>query len=99
MAPPIGLLPMMSSVTPQLTTPPHTLSPPPPELTPPPVQLLGSDDEEQEDPSDYCKGEFIPSFINEMKKNVEISGFMFLELFWLHSIQFVLFVLQVVTTR
>lgn len=55
--PSIGLLPTMSSTTPQLITPPPTLTPPPRELTPPPVQLLGSDDEEQEDPSDYCKGE------------------------------------------
>lgn len=54
----VGLLPMMSSVPPQLATPPQTISPPPPpELTPPPAHLLGSDDEEQEDPSDYCKGE------------------------------------------
>lgn len=42
---------------PPLITPPQTLSPPPTELTPPPAQQLGSDDEEQEDPTDYCKGE------------------------------------------
>lgn len=57
LGPPIGLLPMMPSVTPQLVTPPQTITPPPLELTPPPAQQLGSDDEEQEDPSDYCKGE------------------------------------------
>lgn len=50
-------VPTMPSVAPQLITPPQTLSPPPPELTPPPAQQLGSDDEEQEDPTDYCKGE------------------------------------------
>lgn len=49
----------MSSVPPRVATPPTTLSPTlPPELSPPPAQLLGSDDEEQEDPSDYCKGDF-----------------------------------------
>ncbi|XP_073326006.1 SRSF protein kinase 3 isoform X2 [Pagrus major] len=63
---PIGLLPMMSSATPQLTTPPPTMSPPPPELTPPPAQLLGSDDEEQEDPSDYCKGGYYPVKIGDL---------------------------------
>lgn len=57
LGPPVGLLPMMPMVTPQLITPPPTLSPPPPELTPPPAQQLGSDNEEQEDPTDYCKGE------------------------------------------
>ncbi|XP_036960398.1 SRSF protein kinase 3 isoform X1 [Acanthopagrus latus] len=64
--PPIGLLPMMSSATPQLTTPPPTMSPPPTELTPPPPQLLGSDDEEQEDPSDYCKGGYYPVTIGDL---------------------------------
>ncbi|XP_038578571.1 SRSF protein kinase 3 isoform X1 [Micropterus salmoides] len=64
--PPIGLLPMMSSATPQLTTPPPNLSPPPPALTPPPAQLLGSDDEEQEDPSDYCKGGYYPVMIGDL---------------------------------
>lgn len=59
LAPPIGLPPMMSSAPTHLTIPPTTMSPPPPELTPPPAHLLGSDDEEQEDPSDYCKGEFV----------------------------------------
>uniref|UniRef100_A0A8P4G0Q4 non-specific serine/threonine protein kinase n=1 Tax=Dicentrarchus labrax TaxID=13489 RepID=A0A8P4G0Q4_DICLA len=57
---------MMSSAPPQLTTPPPTLSPPPPELTPPPAQLLGSDDEEQEDPSDYCKGGYYPVKIGDL---------------------------------
>ncbi|KAF3840444.1 hypothetical protein F7725_006306 [Dissostichus mawsoni] len=67
----IGPPPVMSSAPTQMTTPhlarspmPPVLTPPPPMLTPPPpvvatpppVQLLGSDDEEQEDPSDYCKG-------------------------------------------
>ncbi|XP_076597322.1 SRSF protein kinase 3 [Chaetodon auriga] len=66
LGPPISLLPMMSSATPQLTTPPPTLTPPPPELTPPPAQLLGSDDEEQEDPSDYCKGGYYPVKIGDL---------------------------------
>lgn len=66
LSPPTGLLPMMSPATPQLTTPPPTLSPPPPELTPPPAQLLGSDDEEQEDPSDYCKGGYYPVKIGDL---------------------------------
>ncbi|XP_041802147.1 SRSF protein kinase 3 [Chelmon rostratus] len=66
LGPPISLLPMMSSATPQLTTPPPTLTPPPPELTPPPIQLLGSDDEEQEDPSDYCKGGYYPVKIGDL---------------------------------
>nr|XP_020513807.1 SRSF protein kinase 3-like isoform X3 [Labrus bergylta] len=66
LAPPVGLLPMISSATPQLTTPPPPFSPPPPELTPPPVQLLGSDDEEQEDPSDYCKGGYYPVKIGDL---------------------------------
>uniref|UniRef100_G3N646 non-specific serine/threonine protein kinase n=1 Tax=Gasterosteus aculeatus TaxID=69293 RepID=G3N646_GASAC len=47
-------------------TPPLTLSPPPLELTPPPVPLLGSDDEEQEDPSDYCKGGYYPVKIGDL---------------------------------
>uniref|UniRef100_A0A671XKB5 non-specific serine/threonine protein kinase n=1 Tax=Sparus aurata TaxID=8175 RepID=A0A671XKB5_SPAAU len=64
--PPIGLLPMMSSATPQLTPPPPTMPPPHPELTPPPPQLLGSDDEEQEDPSDYCKGGYYPVTIGDL---------------------------------
>ncbi|KAI4785319.1 hypothetical protein KUCAC02_037838, partial [Chaenocephalus aceratus] len=51
----------MSTIIPVLTPPPPVLTPPPPVLaTPPPVQLLGSDDEEQEDPSDYCKGGYYP---------------------------------------
>lgn len=36
------------------------------ELTPPPAQLLGSDDEEQEDPSDYCKGGYYPVMIGDL---------------------------------
>ncbi|XP_070824424.1 SRSF protein kinase 3 [Chaetodon trifascialis] len=66
LGPPISLLPMMASATPQLATPPPTLTPPPPELTPPPAQLLGSDDEEQEDPSDYCKGGYYPVKIGDL---------------------------------
>ncbi|XP_023261926.1 SRSF protein kinase 3-like isoform X3 [Seriola lalandi dorsalis] len=66
LGPPIGLPPMMSSATHQLTTPSPVLSPPPPELTPPPAQLLGSDDEEQEDPSDYCKGGYYPVKIGDL---------------------------------
>ncbi|XP_037628601.1 SRSF protein kinase 3 isoform X1 [Sebastes umbrosus] len=67
LSPHIGLPPvMMSSATPQMATPPLTLSPPPPALTPPPVQLLGSDDEEQEDPSDYCKGGYYPVKIGDL---------------------------------
>lgn len=49
-------LPTLLPVTPHLSTPPPPKTPPPLELTPPPTHLLGSDDEEQEDPSDYCKG-------------------------------------------
>ncbi|CAG5988353.1 unnamed protein product [Menidia menidia] len=41
-------------------------TPPPVELTPPPVQLLGSDDEEQEDPSDYRKGGYYPVTIGDL---------------------------------
>uniref|UniRef100_A0A669BL28 non-specific serine/threonine protein kinase n=1 Tax=Oreochromis niloticus TaxID=8128 RepID=A0A669BL28_ORENI len=50
----------------QLTSPPPAMTPPPPELTPPPAQLLGSDDEEQEDPSDYCKGGYYPVDIGDL---------------------------------
>ncbi|KAM9343197.1 SRSF protein kinase 3 [Pholidichthys leucotaenia] len=64
--PPIGLPPLMSSATNQLTSPSPAITPPPPELTPPPVQLLGSDDEEQEDPSDYCKGGYYPVKIGDL---------------------------------
>ncbi|XP_047442038.1 SRSF protein kinase 3 isoform X2 [Mugil cephalus] len=64
--PPISLPPQMSSATPQLISPPPALSPPPPELSPPPAQLLGSDDEEQEDPSDYCKGGYYPVQIGDL---------------------------------
>ncbi|XP_070695438.1 SRSF protein kinase 3 [Pempheris klunzingeri] len=65
LVPPVGLLPVMSP-TPLLTTAPPTLTPPPPEFTPPPAQLLGSDDEEQEDPSDYCKGGYYPVKIGDL---------------------------------
>ncbi|KAK5909059.1 hypothetical protein CgunFtcFv8_017063 [Champsocephalus gunnari] len=57
----------MSTMLPVLTPPPPVLTPPPPVLaTPPPVQLLGSDDEEQEDPSDYCKGGYYPVQIGDL---------------------------------
>lgn len=66
--PSVGLPPVMSLVPPPplLATPPPALSPPPPEFTPPPTQLLGSDDEEQEDPSDYCKGGYYPVKIGDL---------------------------------
>lgn len=66
--PSAGLPPVMSLVPPPplLATPPPALSPPPPEFTPPPAQLLGSDDEEQEDPSDYCKGGYYPVKIGDL---------------------------------
>uniref|UniRef100_H3CAZ4 non-specific serine/threonine protein kinase n=1 Tax=Tetraodon nigroviridis TaxID=99883 RepID=H3CAZ4_TETNG len=54
------------AVAPQPITPPPPLSPPPPELTPPPAQQLGSDDEEQEDPTDYCKGGYYPVKIGDL---------------------------------
>ncbi|XP_077937060.1 SRSF protein kinase 3 isoform X2 [Gasterosteus aculeatus] len=62
---PNSLSPGPSLVRPP-ATPPLTLSPPPLELTPPPVPLLGSDDEEQEDPSDYCKGGYYPVKIGDL---------------------------------
>ncbi|KAK1898579.1 SRSF protein kinase 3 [Dissostichus eleginoides] len=56
-----------SPMPPVLTPPPPMLTPPPPVVaTPPPVQLLGSDDEEQEDPSDYCKGGYYPVQIGDL---------------------------------
>ncbi|KAM4562624.1 SRSF protein kinase 3 [Odontesthes bonariensis] len=71
--PAFNLFPIMSSPTPLMTTPlsdkspaPPGLTPPPPGLTPPPAQLLGSDDEEQEDPSDYCKGGYYPVTIGDL---------------------------------
>ncbi|XP_019743322.1 SRSF protein kinase 3-like isoform X2 [Hippocampus comes] len=58
---------MISSVPTCVVTPsPAPLSPPPAELTLPPSQLLGSDDEEQEDPSDYCKGGYYPVTIGDL---------------------------------
>ncbi len=64
-APSLGL-PLVLSTTPPTpqapanqTTPPQALSPPPPDFSPPPAELLGSDDEEQENPSDYCEGRII----------------------------------------
>uniref|UniRef100_A0A8C6WTE5 non-specific serine/threonine protein kinase n=2 Tax=Neogobius melanostomus TaxID=47308 RepID=A0A8C6WTE5_9GOBI len=73
--PSVGLPPVMSLVPPPpllatpplaLSPPPPALSPPPPEFTPPPTQLLGSDDEEQEDPTDYCKGGYYPVKIGDL---------------------------------
>ncbi|XP_041860185.1 SRSF protein kinase 3 isoform X2 [Melanotaenia boesemani] len=72
--PPLNKLPpIMSSAAnsfnqslPAQTPPPLELTPPPPTLTPPPAQLLGSDDEEQEDPSDYCKGGYYPVKIGDL---------------------------------
>ncbi|XP_051914672.1 probable myosin light chain kinase DDB_G0279831 isoform X1 [Hippocampus zosterae] len=50
-----------------MVTPSHApLSPPPADLTLPSSQLLGSDDEEQEDPSDYCKGGYYPVTIGDL---------------------------------
>ncbi|KAK2898206.1 SRSF protein kinase 3 isoform X2 [Channa argus] len=72
---PIGLPFIMPSATHGLTTPPPApapapppveLTPPPLELTPPSAHLLGSDDEEQEDPSDYCKGGYYPVKIGDL---------------------------------
>lgn len=60
--PSLGLPSAFSTTPPTQTfpsnpaTPPQALSPPPPDFTPPPAELLGSDDEEQENPADYCKG-------------------------------------------
>ncbi|MCI4380589.1 hypothetical protein PGIGA_G00241710 [Pangasianodon gigas] len=48
------------------TTPPQALSPPPPDFTPPPAELLGSDDEEQENPADYCRGGYYPVKIGDL---------------------------------
>ncbi|XP_077411220.1 uncharacterized protein LOC144040693 [Vanacampus margaritifer] len=49
------------------TIPPLSpLSPPPAALTLTPAQLLGSDDEEQEDPSDYCTGGYYPVTIGDL---------------------------------
>ncbi|KAJ8393497.1 hypothetical protein AAFF_G00059700 [Aldrovandia affinis] len=47
-------------------TPSQPLTPPPPDFTPPPPELLGSDDEEQEDPSDYCRGGYYPVKIGDL---------------------------------
>ncbi|KAJ0036525.1 hypothetical protein NQD34_005202 [Periophthalmus magnuspinnatus] len=70
LAPPPPLLatppPLLATPPPLLATPPPALSPPPLEFTPPPTQLLGSDDEEQEDPSDYCKGGYYPVKIGDL---------------------------------
>ncbi|KAI2662080.1 SRSF protein kinase 3 [Labeo rohita] len=71
-APSLGLPSVLSTTppTPQApanqTTPPQALSPPPPDFSPPPAELLGSDDEEQENPSDYCKGGYYPVKIGDL---------------------------------
>ncbi|XP_054602196.2 SRSF protein kinase 3 [Nothobranchius furzeri] len=62
---PSGLAPTTPSGPTQPFPPPSAQSPPI-GLTPPPVQLLGSDDEEQEDPSDYCKGGYYPVKIGDL---------------------------------
>uniref|UniRef100_A0AAR2KGQ2 non-specific serine/threonine protein kinase n=1 Tax=Pygocentrus nattereri TaxID=42514 RepID=A0AAR2KGQ2_PYGNA len=71
-APSLGL-PSAFSTTPPTplapsnqTSPPQALSPPPPDFTPPPAELLGSDDEEQENPADYCKGGYYPVKIGDL---------------------------------
>ncbi|XP_033858240.3 SRSF protein kinase 3 isoform X2 [Acipenser ruthenus] len=47
------------------TPPPLLQTPPPPDFTPPPAVQLGSDDEEQEDPTDYCRGGYYPVKIGD----------------------------------
>ncbi|XP_032423039.1 SRSF protein kinase 3 isoform X3 [Xiphophorus hellerii] len=63
---PFSFPPMTSSAPSHLAMPPPHQTPPPVELTLPPAQLLGSDDEEQEDPSDYCKGGYYPVKIGDL---------------------------------
>uniref|UniRef100_A0A8B9LA57 non-specific serine/threonine protein kinase n=1 Tax=Astyanax mexicanus TaxID=7994 RepID=A0A8B9LA57_ASTMX len=46
--------------------PPISSPPPPPNFTPPPAELLGSDDEEQENPADYCRGGYYPVKIGDL---------------------------------
>ncbi|XP_053706581.1 SRSF protein kinase 3 isoform X2 [Synchiropus splendidus] len=65
-APPISLPTLVPPACAHLPAAPANLSPPPGELTPPPAQPLGSDDEEQEDPSDYCKGGYYPVKIGDL---------------------------------
>ncbi|KAM9785581.1 SRSF protein kinase 3 [Neosynchiropus ocellatus] len=67
-APPISLPTLIPPACAHLTPAPAppNLSPPPAELTPPPAQPLGSDDEEQEDPTDYCKGGYYPVQIGDL---------------------------------
>ncbi|XP_036068173.1 SRSF protein kinase 2 isoform X1 [Oryzias melastigma] len=51
------------------TPPPPPPPPPPPEPVGPPEpeeEILGSDDEEQEDPADYCKGGYHPVKIGDL---------------------------------
>ncbi|XP_028669110.1 SRSF protein kinase 3 [Erpetoichthys calabaricus] len=67
--PPPPLLPIpvvLPLPPPSLTPPPPMLTPPPANFTPPPTELLGSDDEEQEDPSDYCRGGYYPVKIGDL---------------------------------
>ncbi|TFJ96051.1 ADP-ribosylation factor 6 [Platysternon megacephalum] len=47
-------------------TEPPPAPPPPPALPPPAGACLGSDDEEQEDPRDYCKGGYYPVAIGDL---------------------------------
>uniref|UniRef100_A0A3B5QTC5 non-specific serine/threonine protein kinase n=1 Tax=Xiphophorus maculatus TaxID=8083 RepID=A0A3B5QTC5_XIPMA len=63
---PFSFPPMTSSAPSHLAMPPPHQTSPPVELTLPPAQLLGSDDEEQEDPSDYCKGGYYPVKIGDL---------------------------------
>ncbi|XP_013886657.1 SRSF protein kinase 3 [Austrofundulus limnaeus] len=63
---PFSSSPTTSLAISQLSTPPLHQSLPPLDLTPPSAQLLGSDDEEQEDPSDYCKGGYYPVKIGDL---------------------------------
>ncbi|XP_069040142.1 SRSF protein kinase 3 isoform X2 [Lepisosteus oculatus] len=63
--PPTPPAPQTPPPAPQ-TPPPPLLTPPPRDFTPPPAELLGSDDEEQEDPSDYCKGGYYPVKIGDL---------------------------------
>ncbi|KAM6924422.1 SRSF protein kinase 3 [Xenentodon cancila] len=64
--PPFSLPLLTPSAISQLTPPPPSQNLPPLELTPPPAHMLGSDDEEQEDPSDYCKGGYYPVKIGDL---------------------------------
>uniref|UniRef100_UPI00358E4341 uncharacterized protein n=1 Tax=Myxine glutinosa TaxID=7769 RepID=UPI00358E4341 len=56
--------PPPSAPPPPSTPPPLLFPPPPPHLFP--EEALGSDDEEQEDPNDYCKGGYHPVRIGDL---------------------------------